>query len=170
MKLFSQTVLALATLCFGVSCSSTPDLTQQRPTKSGGPTFKVKTTAYTHTERDHVSYGRGSATGNALLYGNVRSAAADWSLFPMGTVFRIKGQKPVYVVDDYGRGVVGTKTIDLYKPSGDGMDTWGSRNVNIEIIQWGSYKRSLNVLKDRKSNPHVQAMISEIQQKTMLRG
>jgi 3D (Asp-Asp-Asp) domain-containing protein len=170
MKCILKATLATALLLSGISCSSSPDLTQSRPSSSGGPVFKVKTTAYTHTESDHIKHGRGSATGNALLFGKVRSAAADWSLFPMGTVFRIRGDKSVYVVDDYGRGVVGTKTIDLYKPSGDSMKNWGARNVNIEILRWGSYKQSLAVLKDRSHAPHVQAMISGIRRKTMLGG
>jgi 3D (Asp-Asp-Asp) domain-containing protein len=166
MKYILQALLALVIGSLSVSCSSTsPDLTKQQVRKAGGPLYRVKTTAYTHTESDHKSFGRGSATGNSLLYGNVRSAAADWSLFPMGTVFRIKGESPVYVVDDYGRALVGTKTIDLYRPSGGQMDSWGSRNVNIEIVQWGSYKQSLNVLSDRKQHPHVQAMISSILRK-----
>ncbi len=166
MKSLVQLFVSLMAV-FAVSCSSTPDLTKQQVRGAGGPVYRVKTTAYTHTEADHKSYGRGSATGNALLFGNVKSAAADWSLFPMGTVFKIRGQKGVYVVDDYGRGLVGTKTIDLYKPCGDTMDNWGVRNVNIEIISWGSYKQSMKVLKERSNHPHVKAMIDSIRRKTV---
>jgi hypothetical protein len=44
----------------------------------------VRTTAYTHSESDHVQYGRKSAAGNTLKYGSqVRSAAADWSKYPL---------------------------------------------------------------------------------------
>jgi 3D (Asp-Asp-Asp) domain-containing protein len=154
--------------------SSSPDLTKYTPSSgnaktssvSAGALFRVKTTAYSHMEKDHKTYGRGSATGNALLAGRVRSAAADWSMFPVGTIFRIKGDSSTYVVDDYGRALVGTKTIDIYKPTLGEVRAWGSRNVNIEVVRWGSYSRSLDILSDRKSHPHVRAMISSILRKT----
>jgi 3D (Asp-Asp-Asp) domain-containing protein len=166
MKIVLNSLLLLVVSTCFISCaSSSPDLTLHEVRKAGGPLYRVKTTAYTHSERDHKGFGVGSATGNSLLYGNVRSAAADWSLFPMGTVFRIKGDKSTYVVDDYGRALVGTKTIDIYQPSATDMRAWGSRNVNIEIIRWGSYKQSLNMLSERKNYPHVKAMISGIMAK-----
>src|SRR5256885_2167764 len=62
----------------------------------------VRTTAYTHTESDHVVFGTECAQGGNLKYGNVRSAAADWSVYPVGTVFQIEGDSSVYEVDDYG--------------------------------------------------------------------
>ena len=77
----------------------------------------VRTTAYTHSERDHLAYGPRNAVGTALKYtSSVRSAAADWSVYPLGTTFRIKGQPYLYVVDDYGSALVGTGTIDIYQP------------------------------------------------------
>ena len=52
----------------------------------------VRTTAYTASEPDHLIYGSQNATGTQLRYtDHVRSAAADWSFYPVGTVFRIKG-------------------------------------------------------------------------------
>ena len=46
--------------------------------------FKVRTTAYTHTESDHVEYGNKSALGTVLRYTpEYHSAAADWSFLPM---------------------------------------------------------------------------------------
>ena len=56
--------------------------------------------------------------GKPLRFGMVRSAAADWSRYPVGTRFRIVGKPYEYVIDDYGSALVGTDTIDLYKPSG----------------------------------------------------
>ncbi len=41
----------------------------------------VRTTAYCHTEADHIVYGAKSAVGTPLRFGTVRSAAADWSRF-----------------------------------------------------------------------------------------
>jgi 3D (Asp-Asp-Asp) domain-containing protein len=52
----------------------------------------VRTTAYTCSEDDHLVYGSLNATGTNLRYNDkVRSAAADWSFYPVGTTFRIKG-------------------------------------------------------------------------------
>jgi 3D (Asp-Asp-Asp) domain-containing protein len=49
----------------------------------------VRTTAYTHTEGDHLEYGARNALGTRLQSGSVNSAAADWSRWPAGTRFRI---------------------------------------------------------------------------------
>lgn len=120
----------------------------------------VRTTAYTHTESDHIKYGNKSATGDALKYGGLtRSAAADWSVYPLGTVFKIKGEPFTYEVDDYGSALVGTKTIDIYKPSRGEMNDWGVRNVNIEVVQWGSKEESLKTLIPRSKYSHIRQMI-----------
>ncbi len=127
----------------------------------------VKTTAYTHTESDHLKYKVSTAAGGTLRYGAIRSAAADWSVYPVGTVFKIDGDKHLYEVDDYGSALVGTKTIDLYKPSKDSMNEWGSRKVDIQIIKWGSRSKSLAILKPRvHSAPHIAQMIRQIQHNT----
>lgn len=124
----------------------------------------VKTTAYTHTEKDHRKYKVASAAGTNLKYGSVRSAAADWSVFPVGTVFRIDGDKHLYEVDDYGSALVGTNTIDLYKPTKADMRAWGARNVNIEVVKWGSFSKSLAIMKDReKASGRVRAMVNRIE-------
>ncbi len=124
----------------------------------------VRTTAYTHTESDHIEYGARTAVGTSLRYGNLRSAAADWSVYPVGTVFQIQGDSALYIVDDYGSALVGTRTIDLYKPSSSMMRKWGVRRVNIQIIKWGCYSKSLAILKPRQGKAsHVRAMVSRIQ-------
>lgn len=126
--------------------------------------MRVRTTAYTHDESDHIIYGVKNAIGTNLRFGNVRSAAADWSRFPVGTQFRIAGQPGVtYVVDDYGSALVGTGTIDLYKPSRSMMDDWGVRHVDIEVIQWGSYEKSMDLMRDRTKWRHVRAMMEGIE-------
>lgn len=125
----------------------------------------VKTTAYTHTEGDHLKHGSANAVGTKLKFGEVRSAAADWSVYPVGTKFKIQGDPCVYVVDDYGSALVGTHTIDLYKPSAAAMNKWGVRKVDIEVVEWGSYDRSLAILKPRqkKGKGAVQRMVSSLQ-------
>jgi 3D (Asp-Asp-Asp) domain-containing protein len=130
---------------------------------ANGSTHTVRTTAYCHTEADHLAYGSRNAAGGRLKFGAVRSAAADWSRYPLGTVFRIVGQPGVlYEVDDYGSALVGTGTIDLYKPTQSQMRSWGVRHVDIEVIRWGSYERSYQLLKDRTRHPHVRQMYHSI--------
>lgn len=102
----------------------------------------VRTTAYTHSERDHLAYGPRNAVGTALKYtSSVRSAAADWSVYPLGTTFRIKGQPYLYVVDDYGSALVGTGTIDIYQPNKKLMKEWGRRYVELTIVRWGGSRQ-----------------------------
>ena len=133
--------------------------------------MRVRTTAYTHSESDHIVYGVKNAIGTNLKFGNVRSAAADWSRFPVGTKFRIAGQPDViYEVDDYGSALVGTGTIDLYKPSRSQMDAWGVRHVDIEVIKWGSYERSMQLMRDRTKWRHVRAMMEGIEARLRTAG
>jgi len=133
--------------------------------------MRVRTTAYTHDESDHIVYGVKNAIGTNLKFGNVRSAAADWSRFPVGTKFRIAGQPDVvYEVDDYGSALVGTGTIDLYKPSLSMMNHWGVRHVDIEVIKWGSYERSMQLMRDRTKWRHVRAMMEGIEARLRTAG
>jgi 3D (Asp-Asp-Asp) domain-containing protein len=125
----------------------------------------VRTTAYSHLEKDSLPYGRGSAAGGTLKYGKVRSAAADWSRYPVGTVFKIEGDPHVYEVDDYGSALVGTSTIDIYKPTMTQMRAWGVRHVDIKVLRWGSYERSYDILKDRTKASHVREMVKDIKPK-----
>jgi 3D (Asp-Asp-Asp) domain-containing protein len=123
----------------------------------------VRTTAYTCSEDDHLIYGSKNAAGTQLRYTNrVRSAAADWSFYPVGTVFRIKGMPHLYVVDDYGSALTGTGTIDIYKPSKQVMNQWGRRNVEVTIVQWGSFTRSAEILSQRQKFPHCRQMLANI--------
>ncbi|QIF03322.1 3D domain-containing protein [Roseimicrobium sp. ORNL1] len=127
----------------------------------------VKTTAYTHSESDHLVHGVKTAAGSKLKFGTVRSAAADWSVYPVGTVFQIEGEPYTYEVDDYGSALVGTETIDLYKPTRATMNKWGVRRVNINVIKWGSFTKSLAIMKPReKRNSHVREMVEKIERGT----
>jgi 3D (Asp-Asp-Asp) domain-containing protein len=162
-----------------VSCSSTETVAaatsnSARPTLSPTPGMYrkgksiytvVKTTAYCHKERDSRKYGRDCALGCDLRYDQVRSAAADWSVFPVGTLFRIPGHPCIYRVDDYGSALVGTRTIDLYQPTLRGVRAWGARVLEIEILKWGSYNKSLEIMADRTRHNHVRAMVTSIQRK-----
>lgn len=123
----------------------------------------VRTTAYHPNESDHLVYGSSNATGTQLRYTNrVRSAAADWSFYPVGTVFRVAGLPYLYVVDDYGSALTGTGTIDIFTPTGESMNQWGRRNVEITIVQWGSFTRSKEILAQRTGYQHCRSMLANI--------
>ena len=123
----------------------------------------VRTTAYTCTEDDHLEYGSMNAAGTPLRYTDrVRSAAADWAVYPVGTVFRIKGMKQLFVVDDYGSALTGTNTVDIYTPCKSHMNTWGRRNVELTVVQWGSYARSAEILSKRTHHAHCAQMYAAI--------
>jgi 3D (Asp-Asp-Asp) domain-containing protein len=123
----------------------------------------VRTTAYTCSEDDHLIYGSKNATGTVLRYNDrVRSAAADWSFYPVGTTFRIKGLPYLYVVDDYGSALLGTGTVDIYKPTKEIMNQWGRRTVEVTVVQWGSFTRSAQILSQRTSYDHCRKMLANI--------
>jgi len=142
--------------------------------KHGMPFYKasertrlVRTTAYTCSEDDHIEYGSMNAAGTPLRYTDrVRSAAADWAVYPVGTVFRIKGMPQLFVVDDYGSALTGTGTVDIYTPSKQYMGAWGRRNVELTVVQWGSYARSAEILAKRTHFPHCAQMYAAINRMT----
>lgn len=127
------------------------------------PQMKIRTTAYTHTESDHTKYGARNALGTQLKHGTINSAAADWSRFPAGTIFRIVSTGEIYEVDDYGWMLAGTNTIDLYKPSRSAMNEWGVRRVTLEILCWGDVRKCHAVLKPRSKYRHVSLMVKQIE-------
>jgi len=135
--------------------------TQQQPekhAKASGVTLRVRTTAYTHTERG----GCNNAIGCRLSCGKVSSASADWSRYPLGTKFQILNTGEVFKIDDYGGALVGTNTIDLYKTTRLKMRKWGVRYVDIRILEWGSAQKSLKVLKPRARIRRVRVMIDSL--------
>src|SRR6202022_1638718 len=94
------------------------------------------------------------------------SRAADWAPFPLGTRFRIVGSTEEYIIDDYGTALVGTNTIDLYKKTRFEMKRWGVRQVDIDILEWGSEEQSLKILGPRAKHKCVQQMVLSLQKKT----
>jgi len=122
----------------------------------------VRTTAYTQIEKG----GRKNALGKYLSGRHVMSAASDWSRFPLGTRFRVCSTQEEYIIDDYGTALIGTSTIDLYKPTKLEMKRWGVRNVDIDILQWGSEEESLKILGPRAKHETARRMIASLQKKT----
>ena len=121
----------------------------------------VRTTAYTKAEKG----GRKNALGTYLSGHHVMSAASDWSRFPLGTRFRICSTREEFIIDDYGTALVGTNTIDLYKPTKLEMKKWGVRVVDIDVLQWGSEEKSLQVLGPRMKHAQVQKMVASLHKK-----
>ena len=76
----------------------------------------------------------------------IGSAAADWSRWPAGTVFRLISTGQVYKIDDYGWALAGRNTIDLYMPTPNEMNKWGARSEPIQILRWGDPDESLRLL------------------------
>ena len=124
----------------------------------------VRTTAYTRIEKG----GRRNALGKYLSGRHVISAASDWSRFPLGTRFRICSTQEEFIIDDYGTALVGTSTIDLYKPTKLEMKRWGVRNVDIDILQWGSEEQSLKVLGPRAKHQIARRMIASLRKKNVV--
>jgi 3D (Asp-Asp-Asp) domain-containing protein len=121
----------------------------------------VRTTAYCSREAG----GHRNAVGERLSGRFVRSAASDWSRFPLGTRFRIVGMAEEYIIDDYGTALVGTNTIDLYKISTLEMREWGVRHVDIDVLQWGSDEESVKVLKSRRKHSSARRMLIALEKK-----
>jgi 3D (Asp-Asp-Asp) domain-containing protein len=213
------------------ACESTPTKHMTALPKYELPLAKhdfqnVRTTAYTHTESDHLPYGNHTALGGRLhaatgairraeytpraipvngddpadyrrasysgpalekfslketkttklvktKHGTKRvtvtskpqigSAAADWSRWPAGTVFRLISTGQVYRVEDYGWALAGRNTIDLYMPSRSAMNSWGAREENIQILQWGDPDKSLGMLQGHQGYRHIRRMVLELQ-------
>jgi 3D (Asp-Asp-Asp) domain-containing protein len=143
------------------SCSTRPLPKYERPLPHTQHQT-VRTTAYTHSESDHLQYGQRSALGETLQSGAIKSAAADWSRWPAGTLFQIQETGELYQVDDYGWALAGTNTIDLYKPTRQAMNDWGVRRVHLEIQRWGDRQKSMSVLSGRTSYAHVRRMVAEL--------
>lgn len=149
---------ALSFLCaMGLACASASG---EARTRFDG----IRTTAYTYGADQN---GSGNETRNAmgkpLKTGKLQSAAADWSQWPVGTHFRVVETGQEYIVDDTGSALVGTNTIDLFKSSAQAMNRWGVRRVSIEIIEWGSPEKSLEILKDRTRVKHNREMVRNLE-------
>lgn len=144
----------------GVSCATQPRVVSTPV--AAKRICKVRTTAYTHTEAG----GARNAIGHRLSSKNVMSAAADWSRWPLGTKFRIVDTDEIFQIDDYGGALIGTGTIDLYKSNRLAMKRWGVRSVDIDVIEWGSKQKSLEVLAPRKNNRVVRRMIFALSQQS----
>lgn len=157
-------VSLLAGCLFIGGCASRPLPPYEKPLARAA-VMSVRTTAYTHTEADHTQYSNRNALGECLKCGPIHSAAADWSRWPAGSMFRIRETGEIYQVDDYGWALSGTNTIDLYKPSREGMNAWGVRRVTIENLRWGDPRQSLGILRPRSQYRHIKRMVHQLEER-----
>jgi 3D (Asp-Asp-Asp) domain-containing protein len=162
MSTYLKLTITLSAAIILVGCATQPQPAARTAGSSNSRRLeKVRTTAYSRGEDG----GKRNAVGRALSRGKYRSAASDWSRFPLGTRFRIVGTNEEYIIDDYGTALIGTNTIDLYKHSRLEMRRWGVRHVDIDILEWGSEANSLKVLKPRAKNRSVRRMIAALEKK-----
>ena len=162
MRKYLNLTFTVVGACFFVSCAQHTAIRSHSAAAANRQRMqKVRTTAYTHTEKG----GRRNALGTYLSASHVISAASDWSRFPLGTRFRIVDTKEEYIIDDYGTALIGTDTIDLYKPSRLQMRRWGVRHVDIDILRWGSEEESLKVLGPRVKHRSVRQMVTALEKK-----
>jgi len=93
----------------------------------------------------------------------IGSAAADWSRWPAGTVFRLLSTGQNYRVEDYGWALSGRNTIDLYMANQREMNNWGAREETIEILKWGDPEESLRFLRRHQDYRHIKRMVLELE-------
>ena len=86
-------------------------------------TLNVKAYAYTG--------GGITATGTKARYGTL---AVDPKVIPYGTKVYIKELDKVFTAEDCGGGIKGNK-IDIYMPTTAQCNSWGVRNITIQILK-----------------------------------
>ena len=149
-------VMAFSLLCSGCATAG------KVPTPSKKKTVAVTATAYSSGAKCNGAWAQRNAIGGRLKSGEVNSAAADWSRFPLGTKFKVVETGKVYIVDDYGSAMVGKNKVDLFHTSYRDVYRWGVRQVNLEIIEWGCPAESLTVLNPRARASHVRRMVEAL--------
>jgi len=159
MKYYLLSLLAMVLLMTG--CATQPGGRGVRESAPGKiistNALRVRTTAYT---------GCKNALGARLSHSGVISAASDWSQFPVGTRFKIRENGEQYIIDDYGSALVGTRTIDLCMPNNRAMRAWGVRHVEIDVLEWGSPRRSMEILAPRERSHYVRRMLTSLRKQT----
>lgn len=180
-------LIAAISIAIGlVGCASNP-LPKYEPPLAKTPLQSVRTTAYTWTEEDHILYGKCNALGGQLCIAppskaerrharkernrnsappeQIRwnSAAADWSRWPVGTLFRLTSNGQYFRIDDYGWALAGRNTIDLCMPSRRVMNLWGVRQETIQILRWGDRAESFKILRRSTKFRHIQRMVFEFE-------
>lgn len=113
--------------------------------------IKVSTevSGYSHQQPIYLKGQRIGAYGTVLKDSvNYRSAAADWSVLPLGTVFQIKGDvsNTRFIVDDHLPELVGTSHVKIYFGKPKEAKDWGKQTLELQILRKGKYKESYLIL------------------------
>jgi len=159
-------LLMLASCLMFVSCQSVSPTISKQPDLASKKTVDIRCTAYTSSEKDHKKYKKLTACGTQLQPGTL---ATDWSQFPVNTILRINGV--LCKVRDYGSFIIKARersipTVDVYQPTRKQMNRFGVKYVdNVEIVQFGDYQKSLDILKDRLNYQHCRLMYEQILKK-----
>ena len=111
-----------------------PKATSTQAPKPSGESVKCKITFYGPQKLKDGSYSKSTASGTTCTEG--RTVAADWSIFPKGTVIYIEndplGGDGYYTVEDKGGAVKGY-IIDIYAEDGEtGNHKTCYRNVTVK--------------------------------------
>lgn len=153
IRLFTLLFLAMQ----AISCSTT--VKSFSCSKTEPKRIKAVVTAYAAVEDS--KYRNKSAIGHPLIVG--KSIATDWSKIPVGTVLKFNGNN--YTVHDYGTALC-RKTdkpiIDLYVPNRKAIKNWGKREMDVEVVKWGSYEESKKILSTRLAYRHCREMYNNI--------
>ena len=78
-------------------------------------------------------------------------------------MFRLLSTGQLYRVDDYGWALAGRNTIDLYMATPGEMNSWGAREEQIQILQWGDTEESLRLLRPHEEYKHIKRMVLELE-------
>ena len=128
------------------------------------PFSMEQTRRVTHTSKRAAKTPRSVKRAVAISRSpQIGSAAADWSRWPAGTVFRLLSTGQSYRVEDYGWALSGRNTIDLYMANQREMNSWGAREESIEILQWGDPEESLQFLRRHQDYRHIKRMVLELE-------
>ena len=121
-------------------------------------------TRTTHSDRRAVTVSPGRRSrGEGGRPPQIGSAAADWSRWPAGTVFRLLSTGQNYRVEDYGWALSGRNTIDLYMANQREMNSWGARQETIQVLKWGDSQESLQFLRSHQNYKHIKRMVLELE-------
>ena len=146
--LFSSLVVLGLTQCSSVPCVKKK-------------TIPARITAYHAKESDHLKYENKNAVGSILRKGQV---ATDWSILPVNTRIKFDGNE--YIVTDYGSALCSKKyampIVDLFVDNRREMKQWGVKYMDIEILEWGDWQKSKQILAPRLKYKHCRYMYDNI--------
>jgi 3D (Asp-Asp-Asp) domain-containing protein len=125
--------------------------------------YSPKLQPFSRLQRRTTKTRKGRSTSSARARLVPGSAAADWSRWPVGTVFRLLSTGQTYRVEDYGWALSGRNTIDLYMANQREMNSWGARDETIQILQWGDPQESLQFLRSHQNYKHIKRMVLELE-------